>query len=91
MLFGGGLHFPVTDGRGNRAGIKIQTIIGTGKPPWQRVTDEDLSRTISAINNAGPEKVLLSGHDTCDYALDRMKKELKAKTEVLMAGETYNL
>ena len=88
---GGGLHFPVTDGRGNRAGIKFQTIIGTGKPPWQRITDEDLSRTINAINNASPEKVFLSGHDTCDYALDRMKKELKAKTEVLMAGATYNL
>jgi 7,8-dihydropterin-6-yl-methyl-4-(beta-D-ribofuranosyl)aminobenzene 5'-phosphate synthase len=88
---GGGLHFPVTKGRGALAGIDIQTIIGTGKTPWQRITDEDLSRTINAINNAGPEKVFLSGHDTCDYALDRMKKELKAKTEVLMAGATYKL
>ena len=26
-VFGGGLHFPITNGRGNRAGIKIQTII----------------------------------------------------------------
>lgn len=86
---GGGLHFPLTDGRGNRAGIRFQTIIGTGKPPWQRITDEDLSRTIDAINNAGPRKVFLSGHDTCDYALDRMKKELKAETEVIMAGATY--
>ncbi|MEN6317317.1 MAG: MBL fold metallo-hydrolase [Syntrophaceae bacterium] len=87
---GGGLHFPVTEGRGNRAGIRFQTIIGTGKPPWQRITDGDLSRTIDAINHAGPEKVFLSGHDTCDYALDRMKKELTAHTEVLMAGATYN-
>jgi 7,8-dihydropterin-6-yl-methyl-4-(beta-D-ribofuranosyl)aminobenzene 5'-phosphate synthase len=86
---GGGLHFPVTEGRGNRAGIRFQTIMGTGKPPWQRITDGDLSRTINAINNANPEKVFLSGHDTCDYALDRMKKELKAQTEVLMAGATY--
>jgi 7,8-dihydropterin-6-yl-methyl-4-(beta-D-ribofuranosyl)aminobenzene 5'-phosphate synthase len=30
---GGGLHFPVTGGRGNRAGIQFQTMIGTGKPP----------------------------------------------------------
>jgi len=88
---GGGLHFPVTDGRGNRAGIKFQTIMGTGIPPWKRITDEDLGRTISAINNVGPKKVFLSGHDTCDYSLDRMKRELNAKTEVLMAGETYIL
>jgi 7,8-dihydropterin-6-yl-methyl-4-(beta-D-ribofuranosyl)aminobenzene 5'-phosphate synthase len=86
---GGGLHFPVTEGRGNRVGIRFQTIIGTGKPPWQRITDGDLSRTINAINNASPEKVFLSGHDTCDYALNRMKNELKAQTEVLMAGATY--
>jgi 7,8-dihydropterin-6-yl-methyl-4-(beta-D-ribofuranosyl)aminobenzene 5'-phosphate synthase len=85
----GGLHFPVTEGRGNRVGIRFQTIIGTGKPPWQRITDGDLSRTINAINNASPEKVFLSGHDTCDYALNRMKNELKAQTEVLMAGATY--
>jgi len=86
---GGGLHFPVTDGRGNRAGIKVQTIFGTGKPPWLRITDEDLSRTIAAINAAGPKEVYLSGHDTCDYALNRMTKELRAKTSVFKAGATY--
>jgi len=88
---GGGLHFPVTGGRGNRAGIQFQTIIGTGKPAWQRITNEDLSRTIAAINDAGPKRVYLSGHDTCDYALDRMKKELRSETEVLHAGATYRL
>jgi len=86
---GGGLHFPVTDGRGNRAGIKFQTFIGTGKPPWERINDQDLDRTISAINAAGPKEVYLSAHDTCDYALDRMKKELDAETRVLEAGAVY--
>jgi 7,8-dihydropterin-6-yl-methyl-4-(beta-D-ribofuranosyl)aminobenzene 5'-phosphate synthase len=86
---GGGLHFPVTGGRGNRAGIQFQTIIGTGKPPWQRITDEDLSRTIAAINKAGPKSVHLSGHDTCDHSLHRMKAELDAETGVLEAGATY--
>lgn len=88
---GGGLHFPITEGRGDRAGIKFQTILGTGKPPWRRITDSDLSRTIAAINNENPRKVLLSGHDTCDYALDRMKNEFRAQTEVIMAGATYKI
>jgi 7,8-dihydropterin-6-yl-methyl-4-(beta-D-ribofuranosyl)aminobenzene 5'-phosphate synthase len=87
----GGLHFPVTGGRGNRAGIQFQMVIGTGKPPWQRITDEDLSQTIAAINSAGPKRVYLSGHDTCDHALDRLMRELNAETEVLRAGETYRL
>ena len=86
---GGGLHFPVSGGRGNRAGIQFQTIIGTGKPPWQRISDEDLSRTITAINSATPKRVYLSGHDSCDHALDRMMRELNAETEVLKAGATY--
>jgi 7,8-dihydropterin-6-yl-methyl-4-(beta-D-ribofuranosyl)aminobenzene 5'-phosphate synthase len=88
---GGGLHFPVTAGRGNRAGIQFQMMIGTGKPPWQRITDEDLSQTIAAVNRAGPRKAYLSGHDTCDHALDRMVRELNAETEVLKAGVTYRL
>jgi 7,8-dihydropterin-6-yl-methyl-4-(beta-D-ribofuranosyl)aminobenzene 5'-phosphate synthase len=86
---GGGLHFPVTGGRGNRAGIQFQMMIGTGKPPWQRITDKDLSRTITAISSACPKRVCLSGHDTCDHALDRMTRELKAEIEVLKAGATY--
>jgi 7,8-dihydropterin-6-yl-methyl-4-(beta-D-ribofuranosyl)aminobenzene 5'-phosphate synthase len=86
---GGGLHFPVSNGRGNRAGIQLQTMIGTGKPPWQRIVDEDLSQTIAAINRSGVRRVYLSGHDTCDHALNRMTKELNAETEVLQAGVTY--
>jgi 7,8-dihydropterin-6-yl-methyl-4-(beta-D-ribofuranosyl)aminobenzene 5'-phosphate synthase len=88
---GGGLHFPVTGGRGNIAGIQFQMMIGTGKPPWQRITDEDLSRTIACINRAGPERVFLSAHDTCDHALGRMMREIDAETEVLKAGATYRL
>jgi 7,8-dihydropterin-6-yl-methyl-4-(beta-D-ribofuranosyl)aminobenzene 5'-phosphate synthase len=88
---GGGLHFPVTGGRDTRAGLQLPAIVATGKPLWQRITDEDLSRTISAINDAAPRKVYLSAHDTCDHALDRMERELTAETEVLEAGASYRL
>jgi len=88
---GGGLHFPVTASRGSRAGIEFQMLLGTGKPPWQRITDDDLSHAIATINRAGARKVLLSGHDTCDHALDRMIHELAAETAVLEAGGTYRL
>jgi len=88
-IIGGGLHFPVTAGRGNRAGIQFQTVMGTGKPVWQKISDDDLSDTITALNKFNPRKVFLSGHDSCDHSLARMKKELKAETEVLRAGMTY--
>ncbi|MCP3923827.1 MAG: MBL fold metallo-hydrolase [Desulfobacterales bacterium] len=86
---GGGLHFPITEGRGNRIGIKFQTIVGTGKPPWQRIKDKEMYNTIDEINKVNPEKVFLSAHDSCDYALKTMKEKLTAETSVLKAGATY--
>lgn len=88
-VFGGGLHFPITNGRGNRAGIKIQTILGTGKPPWKRITEKDMDKTIDILNRIQPEKVLLSAHDSCDDALKNMGQRLESKSQVLKAGATY--
>ena len=87
----GGIHFPVTKSRSQRRGIQVQMFFGTGKPPWQRISNNDLNRTIAHINEAGPKRVLLSAHDTCDHALARMADELDAETVVLKAGETYRL
>ena len=50
----GGLHFPVTKSRFQSRGIQWQMFYGTGKPPWQRISVEDLTRTIATINQAGP-------------------------------------
>jgi 7,8-dihydropterin-6-yl-methyl-4-(beta-D-ribofuranosyl)aminobenzene 5'-phosphate synthase len=88
---GGGMHFPVTEGRGNRMGVQLQQIAGTGKPPWKRITMEDLDETIAAINNAGVKKVFLSGHDSCDFALARLREQLEAETVVLKAGGRYTI
>lgn len=88
---GGGLHFPVTSGRGNYAGFQLQMIVGTGKPWWERVTDGDLTRTIQAIRDAKPKRLLLSAHDTCDHALDRISREVDAEVKILKAGATYEL
>lgn len=86
---GGGLHFPLKRGRGWVRGIEIQMLLGTGKPPWERITEEDLQVAVAAINEAAPQRVLLSAHDTDDYALERFAAELRAETTVLEAGRTY--
>ena len=85
----GGIHFPVTRSRSQRRGIQVQMFFGTGKPPWQKIRDSDLSHTIDHINQACPASVLLSAHDSCDHALDRLCAELKCNTDVLEAGQTY--
>ncbi len=88
--FGGGLHFPLTSGRGF-GGSNLQMMLGTGKPPWQRITDAELTETIQVLNDSGVQKAFLSAHDTCDYALERLSYELKAEVSVLKAGETYEV
>lgn len=85
----GGMHFPLTESRLKKPGLEPIMIFGTGKPPWKRITENDLNQAIAAINQAAPERVLLSAHDTCDLGLAIMQKKLSAKTEVLKAGETY--
>jgi 7,8-dihydropterin-6-yl-methyl-4-(beta-D-ribofuranosyl)aminobenzene 5'-phosphate synthase len=87
----GGLHFPVSESRLTRWGIQLQMFLGTGKPPWQKINDDDLSHAIAHVNAAGPKRVLLSAHDTCDHALKRLGDELRADTTVLEAGRTYRL
>ncbi len=88
---GGGLHFPVTDSPLRKPGLKVLMIWGTGKPPWKRLTDDDLTRTIDNLNAVRPKHVFLSAHDTCDYAIGRFMNELKSETKVLKAGATYQL
>lgn len=87
----GGLHFPVTSGRGHYPGFQAQMLFGTGRPPWRRITNDDLTRAIETLRKANIKRLLLSAHDTCDHAIARFTNELDAEVEVLSAGGTYRL
>lgn len=88
----GGMHFPITRSRSNVLGFDLQRIVGTGKPAWRSVNDGDLTQTIDSISRAKPKALLLSGHDTCDYSLERMRDEINVeRCEILKAGEVYTL
>lgn len=88
---GGGLHFPLTEGRGNSFGFELQRIFGTGKPPWESLSESNLKKTIDTINEVEPEKVFLSGHDSCDYSLNYFKENLKAEVKTLNAGDDLKI
>jgi len=88
---GGGLHFPVTGGRARMPGIDMQTILGTGLPPWRRITEKDLDAVIEVIRAEKPKRLYLSAHDTCDHALDRLANETGAEAVVLEAGGVYSI
>ena len=85
----GGLHYPLTESRLKKPGLEATMIFGTGKPPWKRINQKDLAQAVHALREVNPKRLLLSAHDTCDYALDYFKKNLQAEFEVLSAGQTY--
>jgi 7,8-dihydropterin-6-yl-methyl-4-(beta-D-ribofuranosyl)aminobenzene 5'-phosphate synthase len=88
---GGGLHLPLTQGRVGSLGIDLQTILGTGKPPWKRTTQEDIDVIARTIRDANPQRVFLSAHDSCDEALSRLAGAVDCDVDVLEAGGVYRL
>jgi len=88
---GGGLHLPLTGGRVGPPGLDLQTILGTGKPPWRKTEQADVEDVVDAIRGASPQKVYLSAHDSCDEALRRIAEALDCQVEVLEAGGRYTL
>lgn len=66
----GGLHFPVTK---SRVPYGIQRYIGTGKPPWQRVTRAEVQSTAEHLRRKDPKLVGLSAHDSCDWSVAAFK------------------
>ena len=81
----------VNEERIEKTGLKVQMIWGTGKPPWKKITEKDLERTIKFLNDIRPKHVFLSAHDTCDYSINRFKNDLKSETTVLRAGGVYKI
>jgi len=87
----GGLHFPVTSSRSERWGLPLQRVFSVGDLPHRRIDDRDLDAAIAAVNEAKPTRLLLSAHDSCDHALQRLQDEVEAQVEVLEAGGRYEL
>ncbi len=85
----GGLHLPVKKGRFKKAGIDLQRIIGTGLKPWQKLDDNYLKAKINVLKEFEVEKILLSPHDSSDYALEYFKNNLAADLEVIKSGGIY--
>jgi 7,8-dihydropterin-6-yl-methyl-4-(beta-D-ribofuranosyl)aminobenzene 5'-phosphate synthase len=79
----GGLHLPVT---GSRAPYGIQRVIGTGKPPWQRVTEDDVRATVDHLKEKDPKLVAISAHDSCDWTLGEFREAFGERYRDVVVG-----
>ncbi len=83
----GGLHYPVTESRAKVMGIHVQKYIGTGKPPWDPITLEEVRTNIAMLKSKQPAIVSLSAHDSCDAVVNEFKTAFGDSYEDLKVGK----
>ena len=67
----GGLHYPVTVSRLARPSQKW---MGTGKWPWQRISETEVDEAVARLQAAAPSLVGISAHDSCDWSIGRFRE-----------------
>jgi len=87
----GGLHFPVKNGRIMIGPINMQGIAATENSPLKGVTQSNLDNALSAIKNAEVKRILLSAHDSSDYAIKQFEKKFGQQFEKLFVGKKIYL
>lgn len=83
----GGLHYAVTDSRMKILGIPIQKLYGTGKPPWNFITMEEVNKDIEVLRKIKPGIVVLSAHDSCDASIDAFRKAFPSAFKDIRVGK----
>jgi len=83
----GGLHYPVTASRSVRYGLPAQQIFGTGRWPWQRITQADVHQSIADLYRRDPKVVSLSAHDSCDWSISAFKDAFGDRYVDLIVGQ----
>jgi len=83
----GGLHLPVTASREVAFGLPLQRIMGTGRWPWNPLTQEDVHSAIAFLQRRNPQLVALSPHDSCDWTISAFRQAFNAAYRDLLVGQ----
>jgi 7,8-dihydropterin-6-yl-methyl-4-(beta-D-ribofuranosyl)aminobenzene 5'-phosphate synthase len=83
----GGLHFPVTQSRAHIDGIGLHQRFGTGKPPWEMITMDEVRANIRALQDRHPRVVGLSAHDSCDASIEAFRTAFGSAYHEVRVGE----
>jgi len=87
----GGIHFPITESREKILNLQMQKFVGSGKPPWGRITKEELASLIKYLKKREVKKVAISAHDSCDYTLKQFKTNWGNNYIEVKVGKTISL
>ncbi len=84
----GGLHYPVTTSRLKINGIEAQKYFGTGKPPWESITLQDVQSNIKLLKKIKSEIVSISAHDSCDVSIEEFRKAFGSNYRDVKVGKS---
>jgi 7,8-dihydropterin-6-yl-methyl-4-(beta-D-ribofuranosyl)aminobenzene 5'-phosphate synthase len=83
----GGLHYPATGGPIKIFGLYPHRLFGTGKLPWDPVTEEEVQENIRILESRNPKLVALSSHDSCADSIEAFRRAFPAMYKDLSVGE----
>ena len=84
----GGLHYPVMGGPIELFGYALHKHRGTGKPPWEQITHDELSANIELLKKLNPKVVALSPHDSSELSLKAFKDAFPDECRKINVGKT---
>jgi 7,8-dihydropterin-6-yl-methyl-4-(beta-D-ribofuranosyl)aminobenzene 5'-phosphate synthase len=83
----GGLHHPVMGGPREVYGYAVHKYMGTGKPPWEHITVEELNANIELLKGLNLGLVALSPHDSSDVSMKAFRDAFPKAYRNLRVGE----
>jgi 7,8-dihydropterin-6-yl-methyl-4-(beta-D-ribofuranosyl)aminobenzene 5'-phosphate synthase len=83
----GGLHYPVMGGPIEFFGYAPHKHLGTGKPPWEQITLDELSANIELLKKYNPKIIALSPHDSSELSLKAFKDAFPDECRKINVGE----
>jgi 7,8-dihydropterin-6-yl-methyl-4-(beta-D-ribofuranosyl)aminobenzene 5'-phosphate synthase len=87
----GGLHLPVNGGRAMIGPINIQMIIGSDRPPWKGLNENDVKRAIDVIKREDVQLISLSPHDSSDWSIEQFKNSFQERYIDLRIGKEIKI
>ena len=84
----GGLHYPVMGGPIEVFGYAMHKHFGTGKVPWEQITQDELSSNVESLKKLNPKIVALSPHDSSELSIKAFKDAFPEEFRRLVVGQS---
>lgn len=87
----GGLHLPVGASRVGPSFLNIQNFGATERFPVGSAADDDVDAVINTLRSYNPAVIAVSGHDSSDKAIEKIKSGFRDRFRILKAGECIDM